>query len=73
VPVLTLCHGPRQNFIANAAEAQLNGTLLDDSGNITPPGLVLRRLDVFFTTIFTFEVVVSLYAYWLSAFLSDGW
>jgi hypothetical protein len=46
---------------------------LDDSGKVTPSGLILRRLDVFFTTIFTCEVVVNLYAYWLSAFMSDGW
>ena len=71
--MLTPCRGPRQNFIANAAEAQLNGTLVDEDGKVTPPGLVLRRLDVFFTTIFTCEVVVNLYAYWLAPFVSDGW
>jgi hypothetical protein len=62
-----------QNFIANATEAQLNGTLQDSDGEQTSAGLVLKRLDVFFTVIFTTELAVNMYAYWLAPFLSDSW
>jgi hypothetical protein len=62
-----------QNFVSNATEAQLNGTLQDFDGAPTPTALILRRMDIFFTTIFTCELVINLYAYWLTPFLANSW
>ncbi len=35
--------------------------------------LILQKLDIFFTVIFTFELVLNAYAHWFKAFISDGW
>ncbi len=64
------CH---QNFVANATEAQLSGTLQDSDGAQTSAGLILKRMDVFFTTIFTCELAVNMYAYWLTPFMTNSW
>jgi hypothetical protein len=62
-----------QNFVANTTEAQLNGTLQDADGSQSSAGLVLKRLDIFFTTIFTCELAVNMYAYWLTPFVTNSW
>ena len=61
----------RQNFIINAAQAQLNGQLLRDDGSLTPVGLALDRLDVAFTLLFTAELLVNAYAHWFAAFFAS--
>ena len=43
-----ICCG-EQNFVINAAQAQLNERLSSDSGPITPVGIALDRIDVVLT------------------------
>jgi hypothetical protein len=62
-----------QNFIANATEAQLNGTLQDLAGSQTHAAVVLMQVDYLFTAIFTCELLINLFAYWLTPFLTSGW
>ena len=60
-----------QNFIANAAEAQIETT--DSDGNLTPVGRRLEALDIFFTVIFTVELATNAFAHWFHPFVRNGW
>jgi voltage-gated sodium channel len=60
-----------QNFLANAAEAQIEAT--DNEGNLTTIGRRLEALDTFFTIIFTVELAINAFAHWFHPFITDGW
>jgi hypothetical protein len=62
-----------QNFVANTTEAQLNGMLVDSDGGQLPAALVLKRLDIFFTSIFACELALNMYAYWFTPFVTNTW
>ena len=62
-----------QNFAITAAEAQLASSLVSSDGGPTAVGAQLERVDMFFTLLFTAELVVNAYAHWLRPFLADGW
>jgi hypothetical protein len=59
------------NFAANAYEAQVLVGLRQDEGNTHVE--VLETLDLFFTVIFTVELILNLYAHWMHDFIRDGW
>lgn len=54
------------NFLQNAVEAQL----VEPSKVMTD---LFSGLELFFTVIFTFELVLNMYAHWFWAFWSSGW
>ena len=60
-----------QNFLANAIEAQINTENID--GSLTYEGKILKILDYTFTSMFTFELGLSLFCYWFREFFSIGW
>jgi hypothetical protein len=62
-----------QNFLANAAEAQLVESLIDSDGKPTAIGATLEHIDTFFTVVFTVELVINAYAHWFWSFALDGW
>jgi hypothetical protein len=69
---MTLCRSSRpQNFLINVAQAQLNGQLVADDGSFTNAGLFLDRVDIFFTSIFTAELVLNAYAHWFIPFATN--
>ncbi len=53
-----------QNFVVNAAEAQIKERLWTDDGALTLLGEQLEDLDMFFTIVFTAELLVNAYAHW---------
>ncbi len=64
--------GP-QNFASNAAEAQLNGTLLGDDGGITKTGQAIARAEA--SKMFTstcFNVMFTIILYICSMLVSFG-
>jgi hypothetical protein len=61
------------NFLANAIEAQYKLSLANDDGTPTALGQTLIHLDSFFTWVFTFELLLNLYAHWKDKFVKDGW
>jgi hypothetical protein len=62
------------NFAMSAFEAQMRDSLVLDDG-ISPSqiAVILDVADVAFLVIFTLELVLNLYAHWMSEFLQDGW
>ncbi len=69
---MTPCCSPHpQNFLINVAQSQLNGQLVADDGSFTDSGLFLDRLDIFFTCVFTAELLLNAYAHWLTPFASN--
>ena len=60
-----------QNFVVNAAQAQLNGQLTDTNGSATQTSVVLNALDTLFTCAFTVELCINAYAHWLRPFVSN--
>jgi voltage-gated sodium channel len=61
------------NFVANAFEAQIRQDLMDEDGNPTPIKIVLEKVDVGFTTVFTAELMINMYAHLWWDFVSNGW
>ncbi|MGB1603982.1 MAG: ion transporter, partial [Promethearchaeia archaeon] len=61
------------NFFANAYEAQMNGRLVTDDGLPSRTAKVLKTADLFFTIIFTVELLINMYAHLFWAFVRDGW
>ena len=61
-------HRPRprtpQNFVVNAAEAQIISSLTDSDGGETATGVLLERVDTAFTAVFTVELAVNAYGHW---------
>jgi hypothetical protein len=68
-----LTRAPPQNFLVNAAEAQLVSSLVNSDGTPTSTGNNLEDLDTFFTIIFAVELAINAYAHWFRPFVSDGW
>ena len=50
------------NFVANAAEAQMAGLLTLQDGSPTPLAKTLESMDIFFTSVFTVELLLNIYA-----------
>jgi len=69
-PIAVLLVG---NFVANAFEAQIRQDLMDEDGNPTPIKIVLEKVDVGFTTVFTAELMINMYAHLWWDFVSNGW
>jgi hypothetical protein len=61
------------NFLANAFESQYKASLVRDDGTPTPVGHALINLDLFFTWVFTLELLMNIYAHWREEFVSDNW
>ena len=61
------------NFMANAIEAQYKLSLASDDGTPTALGQALIHLDIFFTWVFTAELLLNLYSHWKDEFVKDGW
>ena len=61
----------RQNFIVNAAQAQLNSQLIANDGSFSSLGRMLDRLDVAFTCVFTVELLINAFAHWFTPFVSN--
>jgi hypothetical protein len=53
-----------QNFAVNATEAQIVDLMADAAGGSTQLGDRLEQLDMFFTIVFTMELLVNAYANW---------
>jgi hypothetical protein len=62
-----------QNFVVNAAQAQLNGQLVRPDGSLTDAGRLLDGLDIGFTCVFALELAMNAYAHWLAPFLRSGY
>ncbi len=60
--------GGSQNFLINAAQAQLNQSLTDDAGSPTAVARALGQADVALTAVFTAELLANMYAHWLRPF-----
>ena len=59
-----------QNFFINVAEAQFSNTLSDaDSERWSA---IFDKLNLFFTVLFTTELLVNMFVHWFSAFWSYG-
>ncbi len=54
-----------QNFVANIVDVQVE---LEN-----PAHLLIAKLDYFFTSLFTVELFINLFAHWLIPFLRNGW
>ena len=61
------------NFCANLIEAQMAGTLVDENGSPTQAQRILDLADLTFTSLFTAELSLNLYAHLFREFVSDGW
>jgi hypothetical protein len=64
-------HPTPQNFLINVAQTQLNGQLVHDDGSFTNAGRFLDQLDIFFTSIFTSELLLNAYAHWFTDFIAN--
>ena len=54
-------------------EAQYPSRVANADGSKTALGLLLLRLNIFFTVFFTIELGVTAFSNWLLPLLSDGW
>ena len=54
----------RQNFVVNAAQAQLNGELVGADGAPTATARRLDLADAAFTFVFAAELSLNAYAHW---------
>ena len=61
------------NFFANAFEAQIKQDLIDEDGNPTPIKMLLEKVDLAFTAVFTAELLLNMYAHLWWEFVSNGW
>ena len=61
-----------QNFVINAAEAQIVELLRSEDSSPTVLGSTLNDLDMFFTIAFAVELALNMFSHWLHPFLRDG-
>jgi hypothetical protein len=59
--------------MASIFEAQYGRKLVLTDGQATPLGVMMDRLNLFFTVYFAVELTVNAYAHWLRAFACNGW
>jgi len=60
------------NFVANAYETQMYGKLRLADGSKTDTLIFLESADIFFTFIFTAELLINMYAHLVAEFVTDG-
>jgi hypothetical protein len=53
--------------------SQKNGQLSNPDGTLNFEGTILDNIDTFFTSIFTLELVINMFANWFTKFFTDGW
>ena len=53
-----------QNFMLSVAEAQLNAKLVDENGMPNSMGQNIERLDIFFASFFSVELLMNAFAHW---------
>jgi hypothetical protein len=61
-----------QNFAVSIMDAEYASELVLNDGNTTPFGELDRKLNVFFTIIFTLELIINAYANWFHRFIRSG-
>ena len=54
-----------QNFVVNIVDVQIDRN--------SPYHSLIGASDYFFTSLFTFELIVNIFANWLQPFLSNSW
>ena len=62
-----------QSFICTILESQYASELTNSDGSSTSFGAALDRANLFFTVIFTAELIVVAFSSWFLAFVSDPW
>jgi hypothetical protein len=68
------CYFPlKQNFLSTIMEAQYGRKLALQDGSSTLLGVLVDRLNLFFTAYFALELIVNIYAHWIQEFISNGW
>jgi hypothetical protein len=70
---LLIVFGSSQNFAISAASAQLPVQFINDPAGLRSVGQSFDKVDIFFTTVFTAELAVNLFAHWLWPFVTSGW
>ncbi len=53
--------------------SQKNNELTNEDGSLNSDGLILDAVDTFFTSIFTVELLINMFANWFKRFVLDGW
>ena len=71
--VLSNNAGRAQSFICTILESQYASDLVDANGSLTDFGAALVRANVFFTIIFTAELLVVAFSSWFVPFFADPW
>ena len=66
-------HGRAQSFICTILESQYGSDLVNPDGSFTSFGAALDHANLFFTIVFTAELVVVAFSSWFLAFVSDPW
>ena len=54
-------------------EAQYGRKLALQDGSSTLLGVMVDRLNLFFTAYFALELIINMYAHWIQDFISSGW
>ena len=62
-----------QSFVCTILESQYASDLVNAHGSLTSFGAALDRANLFFTVIFTAELLVVAFSSWLLPFISDLW
>ena len=63
----------RQNFVCTILESQLDSQDMDDPAARSAHTILLERLNLFFTLVFTVELAVNAYSHWFLAFAFNPW
>ncbi len=62
-----------QNFFVSIFEAQYGRNTIKPDGTFTRLGLVIDRINTFFTIYFTVELLINIIANWFRKFVNSGW
>ncbi len=62
-----------QNFLTCIMDAQYKHIMVSESGDRNSLGVSLDNLNIFFTIIFAFELLLNIFANWFHRFARNGW
>ena len=62
-----------QNFGCTITEAQFINNLVNPDGSPTELSVMLDKLNLFFTLLFTVELAVNMFSHWFQPFIQNAW
>ena len=70
--MIMACPEP-QNFVTSILDAQFADRLVNHDGTLSDAGRIDWGVNLLFTSAFTVELILNVFANWLDRFVGNGW